>query len=191
MLRDLETVNNLETIMMTDAERAFALKQLDQSRGRLAQLLQGLSPEQLLYRPEPGRWSIAENVEHTVVVESRLVGAMEKLLAGPPDVSKQSSKTDAEVVWLVGNVVSPLQAPERVLPSLRWPPQSIAREFEIARQHTRDFASATAGDLRAHFINHFVFGDLDCYQWLLLIGAHCNRHCAQSEVVKLSRGFPA
>ena len=177
--------------MMTDAERAFAVKQLDQSRGRLLHLLEGLSPQQLLYRPEPGRWSIAENVEHTVVVESRLVGAMEKLLAGPADVSKQSTKTDAEVVWLVGNVVNPMQAPERVLPSLRWPPQTLVQEFETVRQRTRDFAGATAGDLRGHFINHFMFGDLDCYQWLLLIGAHCNRHCAQSEVVKLCRDFPA
>jgi DinB superfamily len=176
--------------MITDAERTFAVKQLDQSRGRLLRLLQGLSAEQLLYRPEPGRWSIAENVEHLVVVEKRLVGAIEKLLPEPPDVSKQCSMADAEVVWLIGNVVNPVQAPERVLPSSRWPAQSLVQEFETARQNTRDFASATAGDFRRHFINHFLFGDLDCYQWLLLIGAHCNRHCAQSEAVKLSRAFP-
>lgn len=150
----------------------------------MLRVLEGLSPEQLLYRAEPGRWSIAENVEHIVVVEKRLVGAIEKLLPEPADSSKQCSMTDAEVVWRITTVANPVQAPERALPTLRWPAPSLVQEFEAARQQTRDFVSATAGDLRRHFINHFLFGDLDCYQWFLLIGAHCNRHCTQSEAVR-------
>lgn len=176
--------------MISQAERTFAIKQLDQSRKRLLRVVEGLTPEQLLYRPDAGKWSIAENVEHLILVERRLVGAIEKLLPEPPDLSKQCSMLDAEVVWQVGNVVNPVQAPERALPSLRWPAQDLLQEFETARQQTRDFIGAIQGDLRHHFINHFLFGDLDCYQWFLLIGAHCNRHCAQSETVKFSRAFP-
>lgn len=176
--------------MISQAERDFAIKQLDQSRGRLLRLAEGLSPDQLLYRPDPGRWSIAENVEHVVVVERRLLGAIDKLLQEPPDLSKQSALSDAEVIWRVSNVVSPVKAPERALPTMRWPAETVLQEFETLRQQTQDFVSAVAGDLRHHFINHFVFGDLDCYQWFLMMGAHCNRHCAQSEAVKLSRGFP-
>jgi hypothetical protein len=170
--------------MVTDAERAFAIKQLDQSRGRLLHLLQGLSTDQLTHRPDPARWSIAENVEHVVVVEKRLLGAIDKLLAEPPDPSRQCALCDAEVVWVVGNVVDPLKAPERALPTLRWPAEALLQEFETARRQTRDFTSSTAGDLRHHFIPHPFFGDFDCYQWLLAIGAHCNRHCAQSEPVR-------
>ncbi len=176
--------------MITQAERNFAIKQLDQSRGRLLRLIEGLSPEQLLYRTEPGRWSIAENVEHVVVVERRLLGAMEKLLQEAPDYSKQCDMTDAEVVWRISTITDRVQAPERALPTSRWPAQALSQEFETLRQQTRDFVSATEGDLRRHFINHFLFGDLDCYQMLLLLGAHCNRHCTQGEAVKVSRGFP-
>lgn len=176
--------------MITQSERTFAVKQLDQSRQRLLRILKGLSPDQLLYRPEPERWSIAENVEHVVMVEKRLVGAIDKLLQEPADFSKQSAVSDAELVWQVSTVVEPLKAPDRAQPSLRWPAETLLQEFETARQQTRDFTSATMGDLRHHFIPHPFFGDLDCYQWLLVIGAHCNRHSTQSEAVRAYRSFP-
>ena len=175
---------------MTPAERELALTQLDHSRERLLRAVHGLSSQQLLFRPEPGRWSIAENIEHLVVVEKRLVGAIEKLLQEPPDLSKRPSMNDDQVVAVVGTVVKPFQAPSHVVPTLRWSTEELLREFHAARQRTRDFAGTTDGDLRHHFINHFVFGDLDCYQWLLLIGAHCHRHTAQSETVKSSPAFP-
>jgi uncharacterized damage-inducible protein DinB len=175
---------------MTSEEREFAIKQLDQTRERLLSVLHGLSRDQLLYRPEPGRWSIAENVEHLVVVEKRLVSAIDKLLQEPPDLSKRCSMDDSEVLRQIGTVVNRVQAPERSLPTSRWPAEELSHEFETTRQRTREFTSAVQGDLRHHFIAHYLFGDFDCYQWLLLIGAHSNRHSAQSEAVKASPGFP-
>lgn len=177
--------------MITQSERTFALKQLDQSRRRLLQILEGLSPDQLLYRPQPQQWSVAENVEHVVIVERRLIGAIEKLLHEPPDLAKQPAISDAELVWQVGTVVEPVKAPERALPTLHWPAETLLQEFETVRQQTREFADTTTGDLRHHFIPHPLFGDFDCFQWLLAIGAHCNRHSAQSEAVKACRSFPA
>jgi hypothetical protein len=176
--------------MMTSAERVFALHQLDLSRERLLRAVHGLSSQQLLFRPEPGRWSIAENIEHLVVVERYLVGAIEKLLLEPPDLSKRPALEDAQVIAKVGTVVDRVQAPPRALPASRWPIEELLREFQTARQRTCDFVSTADGDVRRHFIPHFVFGDLDCYQWFLLIGAHCHRHTTQSEAVKAFPAFP-
>ncbi|HWZ45014.1 MAG TPA: DinB family protein [Candidatus Saccharimonadales bacterium] len=176
--------------MMTPSERDFALNQLDQTRERLLRAAQGLSREQLLYRPEPGRWSVADNVEHLVVAEGRLIGLMEKLLQEPPDLITRSALDDGQVVAKVGTVESRVQSPEHALPTSRWSTEDLLPEFEKTRQRTRNFVSTTDGDLRHHFVRHFLFGDLDCYQWFLLIGAHCNRHSAQSEAVIASPGFP-
>jgi hypothetical protein len=44
--------------------------------------------------------------------------------------------------------------------------------------------------LRRHFFRHPIFGDLDLYQWLLMIAAHCDRHRVQSEEVMASPEFP-
>jgi hypothetical protein len=175
---------------VTPEEREFAIEQLDRTRDRMIGILRGLSPDQLLYRPEPECWSVAENVEHIVVVEKRLVSAIDKLLQEPPDLSRQCALSDSEVIRQVGTVVERVQSPGHSSPKLRWPAEDLLSEFETARQNTRDLASTADGNLRHRFITHFRFGDLDCYQWLLLIGAHCNRHSAQSEAVKASPGFP-
>jgi hypothetical protein len=83
-----------------------------------------------------------------------------------------------------------LQAPEVLVPTGRWPGEQLLQEFEAARRQTREFVASTQADLRRHFFKHPVFGELDSYQWLLLIVAHCDRHRAQSEEVIASPGFP-
>lgn len=176
--------------MIPEAERNLAIRQLDQSAQSLMDMLSGLAANQLLYRPGPGHWSIAENVEHLVIVEKLVLTAIEKRLREPPDLKTQRSMSDAEVIWRLSFVAERLQAPELVVPTLRYAAEALLKEFETGRRNMREFAKATAGDLRRHFINHLVFGDLDCYQWLLLIGAHCNRHCAQCWRVSVSNGFP-
>ena len=176
--------------MIAPGEREFVLNLLDETQARVLKLMQGLSLDQLLYRPEPGCWSVAENVEHLAVTEQRLVTGIEKLLQGPPDLATQCSLSDAEVLRKVGTVVNRIQAPAVVVPTSRWSLESLPQEFASVRARTREFAGTTKADLRRYFIRHFVFGDLDGYQWLLLIGAHAQRHSAQAEAVKASPGFP-
>ena len=177
--------------MITPAEREFALKLLDDTRDGVMRMLDGLSCEQLLYRPEPGRWSIAENVEHVIVVEKFLVPAVEKLLLDPPDLTTQPAMDDQEVIRQIGTVVKRVESPRRALPTSRWPAEELSRELEAARRYTRNFVSSTNGDLRHHFIRHFLLGDFDTYQWLLLIGCHSRRHTNQSKGVIASPNFPS
>ena len=61
---------------MTSAERELLLKNLAESRERLLRMAKNLSREELHYRPAPGRWTVAECVEHIVTVEKRLLGAI-------------------------------------------------------------------------------------------------------------------
>jgi uncharacterized damage-inducible protein DinB len=177
---------------MTSDERECLLKNLAESRERLLGMAQGLSREQLHYRPAPGRWTVAECLEHITAVEGRLLGAIQKTLAAGPDSSKRSAmdgKDDALVADVAGRVTR-FQAPDVLAPTGRWPDERLLQEFEGARRQTRDFAAGTEADLRAYFFKHPVLGELDLYQWLLLIAAHCDRHRAQSEEVMASPGFP-
>lgn len=176
--------------MITPGERAFALRLLDETQDRVVQLMQGLSPGQLLYRPAPDCWSVAENVEHLVITERRLMTALEKLLQRRPDVTTQSSIADHELLGKVGTVTQRVQAPPFAMPTLQWPVESLPQEFATSRARTRDFACTTTADLRRYFIRHFVFGNLDGYQWLLFISGHARRHILQAEAVRASPGFP-
>jgi uncharacterized damage-inducible protein DinB len=177
---------------MTFAESESLLKHLEESRERLLHMANNLTREQLHYRPAPGRWTVAECLEHIVTVEIRLLGAIQKTLEAPPDPSKRSAmegQDDAFIARLVARV-DRFQAPEHVVPTGRWPDEQLLTEFERARQHTCDFATSTTADLRRHFFKHPALGDLDLYQWLLLIAAHSDRHRVQSEEVMASPGFP-
>jgi len=178
--------------MMTAAERETLLKNLADSRERLLATVQGLSREQLHYRPAPGRWTVAECVEHIAVVEGRVLGLIQKTLSDGPALSKRSAMEgrDSALVEDVAGRVTRFQAPEYLVPRGQWPDEQLLKEFEAVRQGTREFASSTGADLRKHFYAHPVLGELDLYQWLLLIGAHCDRHRAQSEEVMTGAGFP-
>jgi len=76
------------------------------------------------------------------------------------------------------------------MPMGRWPHDQLVREFEAARKRTSEFAATTSADLRQAAFPHPMFGPLDCYQWLLLIAAHGERHRAQAEEVMADANFP-
>jgi len=177
---------------MTTDEREVLLKNLAESRERLLRMAQSLSREQLHYRPAPGRWTVAECLEHIATVEGRVLGLIQLTLQTGPDSSKRSAmdgKDDALIADVAGRVTR-FQAPDMLVPTGRWPDEQLLKEFEGARKQTRDFAASTPADLRRHFYKHPALGELDLYQWLLLIAAHCDRHRAQSEEVMASAGFP-
>ena len=177
--------------MITAADRELALKELDDSRERLLGTLKGLSREELTYRPTPHTWSVAENLEHVILVEKYLLTRLEGLLQWAPDSSKRSQweGQDETLVRKMRERSKRVQAPEVFHPSGRRPIERLAQEFKAARELSRHFAASTQGDLRSHFFAHPVLGELDGYQWLLMIGAHTDRHTAQAEAVKASPGF--
>jgi hypothetical protein len=175
---------------MTSAERELALSQLAESRERLLRAAHGLSETQLTYKPGPDRWSVADMIEHLTVVEMRVLDLIQQRLATAPDPSKRAAMADKALIGDVAGRVTRFQAPEFLAPTGRWPVDQRVREFEVVRKRTIEFAASTDADLRGHFAPHPMLGELDCYQWLLLVGAHCHRHCAQSEEVKADAGFP-
>lgn len=177
---------------MTPAERESLLNQLTESRERLLRMMQSLSPQQLHFRPAPGRWTVAECLEHIVTVERRVLGLIQQNLKAGPDSSRQSvfEGKDQEMTANVAGRITRFQAPQMVVPTGQFSDDQFLKEFEAARRQTRDFAASTDADLRHHFHKHPVFGDLDLYQWCLLIAAHCDRHRTQSEEVMASPGFP-
>ncbi len=178
---------------MEAAERDLVLHHLAASRERLLRAVDGLSSEQRTFRPADDRWSVADCVEHLVVVEAFVLGSMKRSLAGPPEPAKQAEVRGKEqvILELVPARNRRVKGPAEVMPTQRWPRfEELLREFETARGRTVQFATETDADLRSHFFPHPILADLDCYQWLLFLGTHCERHVRQLEEVKVDPGFP-
>lgn len=177
---------------MTAADRERAVSYLAQTRDNLLRATRGLSPAQLAFKPAPNRWSVADCLEHVIVVENRFHESVSNALQQPADPSKRSAfdGRDDELLQIVTDRSAPRQAPETIHPSGRWPQDRLIREFEAVRARSLELAGGTVCDPRQHFVAHRAFGDLDCYQWMLLVAAHGDRHRAQIEEVLAAPNFP-
>jgi len=178
---------------MTPAERERAVNYLTQSRDNLLRTVRGLSREQLQFKSAPERWSVADCLEHLILVENRRIGeGIPAALQQPVDSARRSAYEgrDDELVRLVAGRAQRVQAPEPVRPVGRWPHDRLIPEFEAARKRSTDLVATTRANLRQYLSTHPLFGDLDCYQWLLLIAAHSDRHRTQIEELVASPGFP-
>jgi uncharacterized damage-inducible protein DinB len=179
---------------MEERERRLVLDQLTSSREQLLGLVDGLTPRQWAFRPGEGRWSIGECLEHVVRVENRILGLIgKKLDEGLPEPEKQdpAHAKDALVAQTVPDRTIRRQAPEPVRPTGQWPHSSeLLAEFRNTRQRTSEFTAATQSDLRGYFLPHMALGELDCYQWLLVLSLHGFRHAQQIEEIKAAPGFP-
>jgi len=179
---------------MEEHERQLVVNQLTASEERLLELVHGLTADQWVFRPAEGRWSIGECLEHVMRVENRVSGLIgKKLQEGTPEPEKQdpSRAKDALVAQALPDRTVRREAPEPVRPTGEWADaDQLLAEFRKTRQKTTEFAATTQGDLRSHFLPHVALGELDCYQWLLVLSLHGARHAQQIEEIKAAPGFP-
>ena len=179
--------------VMQPGERELVVRGLRESEARLAEAVGRVTPAQAGFREAPERWSIAEVLEHLVVWESFMLDAVRGALDRPAEPEKQVTVAEKErlVLGLAGSRDTPLKAREAAQPVGRWSDVGeVLAEFRVRRAVTVEFAETTQADLRCHFFAHIVFGDLDCYQWLVAMGQHTLRHVAQVEEIKRSGSYP-
>jgi uncharacterized damage-inducible protein DinB len=168
---------------MRDIERESALSDLEGTRVALLRTLEEIPEERFFAAPAEGCWSPAATLEHVVFVEGRALGRIRSALQKAVDPSRKSAMEgrDAELIGQVRSREARVQAPAMAHPTGGKPRADLVAAFVTARDATMQFARETDGDLRSHFATHPLLGDLDCYQWLMLIPSHCERHRKQIE----------
>src|ERR1700724_3821419 len=92
---------------------------LEQTRTGVIGATKGLSEAQWKFKPAPDRWSIAEIVEHLVIVEERVLGPIRDQLATAPaaPADYHYKLVDAIVINQFPNRLAKFQAPEFVHPT--------------------------------------------------------------------------
>src|SRR5438552_5652998 len=154
---------------MTEAERAFLIAQLEQSKKEFLASLDGVTTSQWRYKPAPEVWSVAECAEHIVLSEDFLFGTSQQILKTPAveRLGSSSSEQDEKLVAMVRDRSQKAKAPEPIVPSGKFAtPADAAREFASRRDRSLAYASTTTDDLRVH-VTKGPLGTLDAYQFLL------------------------
>jgi hypothetical protein len=171
-------------------ERQMAVERLQDNRRRVLAAVDGLSREELIFRPAEEQWSVADCLEHINLVETRIFMGIQHALAQPaqPELCPTVTHKLETLIRAVPDRSRKVGGPPEVMPRREWTDFSeVVDEFERVRGRTLQFADETPRKLREHFFPHFIFKEMDCYQWLVMIGLHADRHVLQMEEVKAVR----
>jgi DinB family protein len=166
-----------------------ASRYLRGTRDALVDSVVGLSAQQWEFKPSVDCWSIAEIVEHVVLLERRVHAIVESICNAPePPPDWEAAKMDASVLREVPNRSKKFQAPSRVCPEQSWSRTEGLERFFNSREQTIQLLGAPS--LRGHVLPHPIMGLWDGYQWIVAAGAHSMRHTAQILEVKALPNFP-
>jgi hypothetical protein len=175
---------------LTQADKEKAATYLDETRDGVVAATKGLSEAQMKFKPAPDRWSVAETLEHIVLVEDSLLrNVTDKVMKSPPGpADRDTAKIDAMVLAMIPDRSHKAQASPPVTPTGRWTPADTLDRFLKTRTQTIAFLESTP-ELRAHASDSPI-GQLDAYEWVLFMAAHSQRHTKQILEVKADPNFP-
>ena len=176
-------------------ERDLLLDLLGSSERALLASIVGLTPAQWDFRPGAGSWSIAQCAEHLALSEDGLREMVRgQILASAPSVEKESSTRarDGVIVSAMRDRSHRSRTFDFLEPrSVAATPAEFIASFLGKRARTIEYVRQTQDALHHHFAPLGPLGELDAYQWLLLLASHTERHVQQIEEIKRSGRYPA
>ena len=182
---------------LSKKERRQATRLLETSMKELFKGIENLSEEQFNYKPSDGGWSIAENCEHLLIAErgffpliTQKILKNEAFREAPADGEKV---TDQQVIDFINDrspskrvTTRPQAEPKGEIKAI----QQFVKLYQPARQRLMDYASTSDDELKNYYYQSPA-GKISAYQWLLLAGAHTQRHFAQIKEVMEDPGYPS
>ena len=169
--------------MPNDPRLAELLDALDASRRELAAALEHVPPRLRDRAPADDAWSVAQLIEHLVLVESVSMGALERVAARTPmrephDVVADDAHRFDDAPLLDRSVR--VTAPEIVQPSGSTTAAEAWARLGLTRERTEAIVRAADGRaLERATLKHPRFGPLNGYQFVAVLAAHERRHALQ------------
>lgn len=159
---------------------------LEKTREKLIATVDALPPGSEDRRENGAGWSIKEIVEHVSMVEERMLKAIQKLLAEAQEKAVFSEVFPSVPADFFARLEAArdrkLEAPEQLHPQGG---QSLADSLAKMKRNRSVLAELQADvekiDASAPTLPHPALGDLNLYQWIIMIGLHERRHLMQIE----------
>ena len=173
---------------MTAGDRQRLLAHLDMTENWLVSEIKGLSEAQLRFRMKPDSWSITDVVEHLSIAEPQYWTQLTESMKQPAKTEKLEA-TDAAILWYGIDRTNRTTTGEARVPTGKV--QDVREplgKFLQLRKTMRDYAAKTADDLRSRKL---LEGNMDVYQWFLMISTHAQRHILQIREIKADPKYPS
>ena len=172
---------------MKEVDRQRLLAHFDMTESWLVSELQGLSQAQLKFRMAPESWSIMDVVEHLAIAEPQYWERVQNSMKQPPNTERLEG-TDAGILWYGIDRTNRTTTGEARVPKGKF--SSVTEslgEFRKLRSTMKDYAKTTSDDLRSR---KTLDGNIDVYQWFLMISTHSQRHILQIREIKAHASYP-
>lgn len=159
------------------------LRHLAEHRATLRAAVDAVPEDRREERPEPGRWSVAEVLEHLAGIEKGVTWIFTTRAA-----EAQGRGPGAETAPVVGTVdmaflldrSRKIETPESRRPTGELSAAEAWAELEAARRGLEEAIVRTEGlALDDVMHTHPLVGPLNLYQWVVFVGGHEARHAAQ------------
>ena len=158
---------------------------LDTERAALREAVELVPPALREQSPGTDRWSVAQVLQHLVIIEKRIGMGMTKWIAdaragGVGPETETSSVMNSLSLEAIADRSKRRSAPEEVRPQGDIDAKSAWAALEQSRERLR--AAILAGDglaLSEVVQPHPVLGPINLYQWALFVGSHETRHTGQ------------
>ncbi|HEX6132759.1 MAG TPA: DinB family protein [Longimicrobiales bacterium] len=193
-------ISDRPAVQVRDPFVASLVEQLDAVLLDAEALTDSLNREQINWQPGPGRWSIAQCLDHLTRTVLLYPAEIERML-GESRARSGAGERPYREGWLSRRIVAGLEPPPRMrVRTIRPvdPPelhdgQAVVREFNAAHRRLRELIVAADGvslrhaRMRSPFLRlvRFTLG-----QVLAMILAHARRHLWQARQVRQHAAFP-
>jgi len=173
---------------LTAGDRQRLVAHMEMTEAWLASELDGLSAAQLTFRTAPDTWSIKDVVEHLGIAEPQYWKQVQDSLKAPVTPGYKPEATDAGILWYGIDRTNRARTGEARVPDGRFKSVSEAMtSFRALRATMLKEARESQEDFRGRKL---LEGNMDVYQWFLMISSHSQRHILQIREVKASSGYP-
>jgi hypothetical protein len=174
-------------------ERKSGIIKLKDTKEDVLGAIKGLSESQLNYKITPEKWSVKECMYHIAGAEKMLWSMFDGKMKTPANPEKRSEIkiSDEKLMAMIQDRTAKAQSPEPIQPKntgFKSSDEAIV-DFKKNRAEHIKYLKNTTEDLRNHVIQ-MPFGYIDCYQFLLFMASHSNRHTQQIDEIKANPGFP-
>jgi hypothetical protein len=172
---------------MTSGDRQRLVAHLEMTESWLVSELAGLSDAQLSQASPPADRS-KDVVEHPGIAEPQYWKQVEDSLKTPVTGYKPEA-TDAGILWYGIDRTNRATTGEARVPDGRFKSAAEAlASFRTLRSTMLEKARGSQDDFRGRKL---IEGNMDVYQWFLMISSHSQRHILQIREIKGDKGYPA
>jgi len=176
------------------------LEQVEAVRLDARSLAEGLTPAQLTWQPEPGRWSVAQCLDHLTKTVQLYPERVEQMIAEARGRVQRGARPYRDGMmgrWLVKTLEPPYRMRVRTIPAAEPAPQvdasRVLEEFDEAhRQLERMIIAADEVPLNQGRTTSPFAGwvKMTLGQVLAVNVVHARRHLWQARQVRQQPGFP-